>query len=205
MSFVTYFIVGTVVCFAGTLPFGPINLAVVKVTVDKNHLRGFEVALAASVVEIFQALIAVWFGMAISRFLDGNTVFKFLVAGAFLLLAAIIWTRKPSEYKAGADDLAGSGIKTGLLVAILNPQVIPFWIFALAAINQYTTLHYEGANLAGFLAGVFLGKLLALSGFVAVSRYLKAHLQQSSQIVNRLLAIVLCFIGVTQLARIVLA
>ena len=61
-----YFVVGLAACFLGTIPFGPINLTVVKTTVDYNAARGTEVAFAASVVEMLQALIAIWFGMVIS-------------------------------------------------------------------------------------------------------------------------------------------
>jgi threonine/homoserine/homoserine lactone efflux protein len=201
INLVNYFLVGTVVCFTGTLPIGPINLAVVKITVDKNHLRGFEVALAASIVEIFQALIALWFGMVISNFLETNTNFRLLIAALFIALGIVVWKRKPSDDMKISDEPAGSEFKTGFLIATLNPQAIPFWIFALAAISQYTTFNYEGIYLAGFLAGVFIGKLLALSGFVLISQYLKTRLRQSGLIVNRLLAAVLCIIGAFQLLR----
>jgi predicted tellurium resistance membrane protein TerC len=46
---------------------------------------------------------------------------------------------------------------------------------------------------------VFLGKLLALYGFVVASGYLKTHLAESSQLVNKVLAAVLLFIGISQL------
>jgi predicted tellurium resistance membrane protein TerC len=56
-----------------------------------------------------------------------------------------------------------------------------------------------GITLAAFLAGVFLGKMTALYGFVLASAYLKTHLQESSALVNKVLASVLLFIGVTQI------
>ncbi len=201
MNLLSYFLIGTVVCFAGTLPFGPINLAVVKITVDKNYLRGLEVALAASVVEVFQALIALSFGMVVSTYLETNTILRLLIASAFIILGIVVWKHKPGEAKKASDEPVGAELKTGFLIAALNPQAIPFWIFALAAISQYTTFNYAGIYLGGFLTGVFFGKLLALSGFVLISQYLKTHLRQSGLIVNRLLAVVLCFIGAFQLVR----
>jgi predicted tellurium resistance membrane protein TerC len=81
----------------------------------------------------------------------------------------------------------------------LNPQAVPFWIFALAAISQYFEFEYMGITLAAFLAGVFLGKMTALYGFVLASTYLKTHLQESSTLINKVLASVLLFIGVTQI------
>ena len=57
---------------------------------------------------------------------------------------------------------------------------------------------YVGIYLAGFLVGVFIGKFLALYGFVVASTYLKSHLTESSQLVNKVLAAILLFIGITQ-------
>lgn len=198
------FLVGASVCFASTLPFGPINLTVVKITVEKSHLRGFEVAVAAAAVETFQVLLAVWFGLVISAFLEDNVIFRATVATVFLLIGVVVFRRRPADSLAANDHYFGSEIKTGLLVAAVNPQAIPFWIIALAAINDYTDLAFQGLELALFLAGVFVGKVLALTGFITVSNYLKTHLDQSSRLVNNVLGSVLIVIGVIQWIRLLL-
>jgi len=55
-----------------------------------------------------------------------------------------------------------------------------------------------GLTLAEFLLGVFIGKLAALCRFVVVSTYLRAWLQESTTLVNRLMSGILLFIGLTQ-------
>ena len=194
-----YFLVGMTACFIGTIPFGPINLTVVKTTVDYDSRRGTEVALAASIVEIFEALVAICFGLVISAYLESNLLIKLVIALAFIGLSIFVFTRKSDPSLQVRNNDQQSFFKKGLLIAAVNPQAIPFWIFALAAISQYFTFEYVGIYLVGFLAGVFVGKLLALYGFVVASGYLKTHLQQSSLLVNRLLAGILFFIGMTQL------
>ena len=193
-----YALVGFLACFIGTIPFGPINLAVVKTTVDHDRGSGIQVAFAASIIEVVQALIAISFGMLISSFLDSNVVIKFALAFVFILLAAYIYTRKPQPGAAKESSRSSSFFVNGLLIAALNPQAVPFWIFALATISQYFSFQYDGIFLVGFLLGVFAGKLLALYGFVVASGYLKAHLSESSVLVNRLLAAILLFIGLSQ-------
>jgi len=193
-----YLAVGFLACLIGTIPFGPINLAVVKTTVDYDRSSGIEIALAASLVEIFQALIAISFGMLISSFLDANVSIKFLLAFIFIVLAVFIYTRKPKPTLEKEESRPKSFFRNGLIIAGLNPQAIPFWIFALASISQYFEFQYLGLTLCAFLLGVFFGKLLALYGFVVASTYLKAHLQESSVLVNRLLAAILLFIGLSQ-------
>lgn len=193
-----HLVIGLLACFIGTIPFGPINLTVVKTTVDKNARQGMKVALAASFVELFHSLIAIVFGMAISDFLTGSRGVNFFLAALFVTLALVIWRRKPKP-ELHNDNSKDSSFKNGFLIAFLNPQAIPFWIFALATISQYFTFQYTGICLTAFLVGVFLGKLAALSSFVVASGYLKQHLQESSLWVNRLLAVILLFIGVSQL------
>lgn len=200
---ITYLLVALLACFLGTIPFGPINLTVVKTTVDYDKHGGLQVALAASFVEIVQALIAIWFGMVISRFLESNVLFKLVVAAAFIVLALIVFLQKPKPGLSSVREQTGEEkqllFRRGLLIAALNPQAIPFWIFALAAISQSFMFEYAGINLLAFLLGVFLGKFLALGVFALASAYLKTHLEQSSVLVNRMLAAVLLFIGASQL------
>lgn len=193
-----YLLVGFLACFIGTIPFGPINLAVVKTTVDYDRKSGIKIALAASLIEMLQALIAIFFGMLISSYLDSNVYIKFILAFIFITLAIVIFTRKPKPKLQNEQSKPASFFRNGLIIASLNPQAVPFWIFALATISQYFEFQYVGVYLSGFLLGVFLGKILALYSFVIASTYLKTRLQESSTLVNRLLAGILLFIGLSQ-------
>lgn len=194
-----YFLVGLIVCFIGTIPFGPINLTVVKITVDQGFRRGLEIATAASLVEIVEALIAISFGMMINTYLESNILLKLAIATAFIVLAVIVYRRRFDSSLNTAANGSSSYFLRGLMLAAVNPQAIPFWIFAIAAISQYGVLDYTGVSLIGFLFGVFVGKLLALTGFVYASTYLKTHLQQSGKLVNQVLASVLLLIGMGQM------
>ena len=195
-----YLFIGFLACLLGTIPFGPINLVVVKTTLDYDRRSGIEVAFAASIIEMLQALIALCFGMLISAFLEANVFLKFFLAFTFIGLAIFIVTRKPEPGPTLKKQQSRpvSFFRNGLIIAGLNPQAVPFWIFALATISQYFEFHSMGLTLAGFLLGVFIGKFVALYGFVVASTYLKTRLQESSTVVNRLLAGILLFIGLTQ-------
>lgn len=160
-----------------------------------------EIALAVALIKIVQVLLALSFGMTISSFLDSNRLVKRSLAAIFLVLAVVVYTRKADPDVSTSPAAPRSFLFQGFWLAALNPQAVPFWIFALAAISQYTVLYYSGVGLAGFLAGVFLGKLLALIGFVHASSYLKTHLRQSSVFVNKVLAAILLFIGASQLSN----
>ena len=143
-------------------------------------------------------MIVIYFGALISSFLDENFFVKFFLGFIFIALAIFIFTRKPEPTLRKRKSRPVLFFRNGLIISALNPQAIPFWIFALAIISQYFEFEYMGLILAGFLLGVLIDKLAALSGFVVASTYLKTQLQESSTLVNRLLSGILLFIGLSQ-------
>ncbi len=196
-----YFLVALLTAFVATLPFGPINLTVVKTTVDHHRAAALKVSFGASLVETVQAWIAIYFGLFISRFLADHASVNLLIAAAFIGLAIYVYIHDSHPSLANNNVANPSFIKRGLFVATINPQAIPFWVFAVATISQNLGFDYVGGYLVLFLLGVFLGKMLALYGFVIASDYLKSHLDESSRAVNHLLAAVLFIIGLIQIWR----
>lgn len=206
LDLLIYFFIGASICFISSLPFGPINLTVAKITIEKNRMRGLEVAAAAAFVEVLQVLIAVWFGLIISNFLENNVVFRVLVATMFVVIGVYIYHRKPARnLNVRADQRFGSELQTGLFVSAINLQAIPFWIIALTLINDVLGLVLQGWPLVLFILGVLMGKMSALTGFIIVSDYLKNHFFESDRWVNHFLGIVLIVIGLLQWANIIWA
>ena len=48
------------ISFIGSLPFGPINLVMIDVTINYRLRSAYGFALAAALVEIVQAFLALW-------------------------------------------------------------------------------------------------------------------------------------------------
>lgn len=76
---VLHFIYGFLGSFLGGVPFGPINLSVVDLTLKKSIRSGLRFSFAAALVEIAQAIIAVLFGKLISRKIDELPELKIVV------------------------------------------------------------------------------------------------------------------------------
>ncbi|MFM1896331.1 MAG: hypothetical protein RLZZ385_1405 [Pseudomonadota bacterium] len=205
MSPTLSFLAGLLACFIGTLPFGPINLTAVKTTVDHGRLQGLEMAAGAAVIEVAQALLAILFGIVISAYLHDHPGLRAGFGVAFMALGVVVWRRRFHTRPVHDSLPSGAAFRRGLLVALLNPQAIPFWIVALAAIDQFLHIDYHGVFIVAFLAGVAAGKLLALGGFIVASHYLKTHLAQSARLVNHVLAVVLIAIGMLQVASALVA
>ena len=201
---ITCFLIGVFASFLGTLPLGPINLAVIKTTVDQHARAGLEFAIAASLIEILQAVLVLWFGAFISSFWRANPAFEMLLASVFILLGAAFWQRRPAIPTEPDKASRGSPFVGGLLIALLNHQAVPYWILATSMISQTLGDQFFDSALVISLSGVALGKFAALCGFVMASHLLTARLQQRWVAINRLVGIVLLAIGILQWIRLTL-
>lgn len=196
-----YFIVAFVACFVGAIPFGAINLSVVNVTLQKSMRKGLEFSVAASLVEILEASIAIYFGVIIQNFLQEYPIVQVIIFLAFIGIGIYYLRRKTNPKLKERSKLNTSEFVKGLAISIINPQAVPFWIFMLTFIAQYFMFEYTGAVLIWFLAGVFAGKIMALLLFALMSNFLREKLQKSCNFVNRSLGSILLLIGLIQAAK----
>lgn len=155
-------------------------------------------ALGASLVEIFEALLAIVFGLVIEKFLRENTSVQFFIATGFIGIGLYFFFRESHPRLEKKSRFKTNEFWQGVVVALLNPQAVPFWILALALAAPYHWLDFVGANLYIFLLGVFIGKLLALFLFVKTTKYMQRHLEENFHLIDQSLGIVFVFIGLIQ-------
>lgn len=198
--FITFFI-GLFATFIGTIPFGPINLSVVNLTLKKDKQQGFRFSMGASFTEIVEVAVAIAFGTYIQNFFQSYAWVQIVVILLFFgigLYYLFVQTRPKlesrSKYKVGP-------FYKGIIVAFANPQALPFWVFMLTIISQYALIDYTGLSLAFFLFGVFAGKMGALLLFVYLSEYLRNRLEASCKLINRTLGYALIIFGLIQAVK----
>ena len=198
-SIFSHFCYGLIACFIGGLPLGVINMSVVNITIKQSSRSAYQFALGSSLVEIFEASVAVIFGLAIEGYLRHDQLVHFVIFFAFVILGVYFLLKKPKPvfYESSTTRKSSEFIK-GIVVALLNPQAIPFWLFALAFVAPYHIIDFVGSNLYFFLGGVFIGKLLALLLFTKGAKYTKAHMSQSSKIIDKTMGGMFIVIGVIQ-------
>lgn len=198
LAFYLYFFIALLATFLGALPFGAINLSVVNITINKNFQKGFQFSLAASAVEILEAMVAILFGSIVQMFLEENSWIQILVFSIFIGLGLYNIFRVTRPKLGSRTKLKVSEFMKGFAVALANPQALPFWIFVLAFLAQEFALDLMGVNLIWFLTGVFVGKLLALALFGYMSTFLKSRLSESCTWINRTFGFILLAIGLFQ-------
>lgn len=187
--------------FIGGVAFGPINLSVVELTIKKNLSAANRFCLAAALVEIGQAFIAILFGKLISRKIDEFPELKLLVILFFFLLGLYFVLKKDkpkSELNSTGDR---SSFLNGIIVAVLNPQSIPYWIFVLAYLKSANVLELYSIKLWLFLAGIAIGKYTILVIYSYLSFFINRHVSNLNTYVSKTIGGLLMVIGFIQAVR----
>ena len=96
---------------------------------------------------------------------------------------------------------------TGLLLGLLNPPVLAYWLFMISYLNKndfHLNMNSSIAILLVFFLGVYLGKLATLYGYSRFSVFLKNKVQNIAAMINRVIGVLLLVIGCVQLLKFLL-
>ena len=163
------FIIGVVISFMGSIPPGTLNLAVLQLGMEKKVKAALRFALAVSIIEYPYAWIAVVFEDWITSTPVIVENFQLITAVVMLVIGVFsVWTaRKPSELSIKFNE---SGFRRGIVLSILNPMSIPFWIAYTAFLKSQgwidlTTSWRVHSYVFGTSVGVMI--LLTLLAFLA--------------------------------------
>jgi threonine/homoserine/homoserine lactone efflux protein len=198
------FLIGALASFLGSIPPGTLNILVLQLGLENKLRAALRFALAVAIVEYPYAWVAVAFEGWITNSPVVQENFKLTAASVMVVLGLWgLWTaRKPSQVSVKLQE---RGFSRGLILSLLNPQAIPWWIAVIAYLKSegWITLDTT-ARLHAFVLGTTVGVMLLLSllafGAQRVSGFVK-H--------NRLIVIIpnaiLLALGVITFLRIYLA
>jgi threonine/homoserine/homoserine lactone efflux protein len=200
MLFVTFFI-GVLLNSMGYLPPGNINLTVAQLSVNKGMRQAWSFILSFSCIEVLFTFgmmrFARWLSSDVN--LDANinevrtgTYIDAFMVMLFLIMGTITWRNRNKIPKAKGEDASKRGsVLYGILLGILNPVQIPFWLF----FGNYVILHEwietDYLSLVIFSFGSGIGSALALYGYAHFARYIQEKFALSSLLINKSIAIFL--------------
>ncbi|MBL7845744.1 MAG: LysE family transporter [Cyclobacteriaceae bacterium] len=182
---VQVFIVGFVFSFLGSIPPGTLNLMVLQMGLEHRIKAALRFALAVAIVEYPYAWIAVEFEQLIT---SSPVVMQNLQLWGAIIMTVIgivsLWTvRKPSAISVKLQE---SGFRRGIILSILNPQAIPFWIALTAYLKYQGWIDIStGWRLHSYVLGTSVGAFMLLSLLIFL-----AHRVASSFRDNRLIRMI---------------
>lgn len=189
------FFIGLVFSFIGSIPPGTLNILVLQLGLENKVKVALRFALAVAIVEYPYAWIAVGFEHLITSSpivlenfqLTGATVMT--VIGAFSLWSA----RKPTTFSVKFQE---SGFRRGLILSILNPQAIPFWIGVTAYLKLEGWIDLTtGWRLHSYLLGTSVGVLILLIILSVMAQKVSTPFQ-NNRVVRMVPGAVLLLLGI---------
>lgn len=155
--------------FIGSIPPGSINLSVIQLSLQGKMPAAFRFCLAAAITEFPYAYIAVIFESYITSSPVIVDHFRLIAATVMILLGIInvIPDKKGSERLKSFKE---SGFRKGVVISILNPLAIPFWVGVTAYLKHQGWIDVSSTpQIIAYVCGISLGTfaLLALIALIA--------------------------------------
>jgi Putative threonine efflux protein len=179
MLYAQVFIVGVVFSFLGSIPPGTMNLCVLQLGFDRKIAAALRFSLAVAIIEYPYTWIAVEFEDWITSSPMVKENFQLITAVVMTVLGIfMLWSaRKPSDFSVRFNE---SGFRRGLVLSILNPMAIPFWVGVTAYLKAQGWIDLSSTGLLHFyLLGTAIGALLLLIVFTFAAVKLTPYVQQN--------------------------
>lgn len=205
MNLALYFLIGLFATFIGAIPLGTVNLSVINTTLKQDARTAMKIAMTAGVAEILLTLFALHCSTNVTHFIDDNNWIQFAIAAMLFLAGVLLFFKKQKETNTKPKSNK-SKFFNGFILGLLNPPVLVYWILAISyidmnalSLNMTTSL----SILFVFFTGVYVGKIGTLYLYSRLSTVIKNHMQNVSLIMNKVIGVLLVFIGLIQTVKLV--
>ena len=196
------FIVAIVVNFVGYTPLGNINLTTIQISINKGLKQALIFVTTFSIIEgIFTYVLmrfAEWFASKkeLLHWLDWVIVVVLIIMGIISLNQA-----KKEVMPTGGDVRKRDSIKTGIILGVFNPMIIPYWMIGGTYLisNQWITT--AGLGLEIFAVGAAIGCFLSLYLFARFAQYIQNRFSFSSNMINKSIAGVFFALAALQIGK----
>lgn len=186
MLFLTLFL-GIVLNMVGYIPPGNINLTVVQITITRGIRQALYFIFAFSTVEILFTFGVMRFVQWLSSEINLENTIDVVMVFMFGILGVLTWKSRKEMPK--ADYSKKDSIRYGMLLGVINPMQIPYWLFVGTYLISHEWIDIGYLSLTVFSIGSGIGAALALYGFARFAQYIQEKFALSSYIVNKSIAL----------------
>jgi threonine/homoserine/homoserine lactone efflux protein len=191
--------IGFIIGFLGYLPPGNINLTVVQISISRS--KGYSLwyyVLFAAVMEFvycFGSLVGLKFLEEQSGWIlvmKWSSVVVFMVLGMMSFLARVKDPEKRS-----------TGIRRGIIIAILNPLQIPFWLIWGVYVMQNHWVQPDYLSIIFFSLITASGAFTVLWLYSIAGRKMEAMLNANQKLLNIIIGCIFISLAVLELIKLV--
>jgi threonine/homoserine/homoserine lactone efflux protein len=192
------FFIAFAISFLGSIPVGVLNLTIIDIGLRKSFFQVFLFALAAALIEYGQGFVALKF----SSLFNSNPnleVYIDLIAIPVFFVLGIIYLRKHGQPPSLKNEI--SDFKKGLLLSIVNPLAIPFWVLWGTIANNKSWLIMDNLNIAIFTLGISIGSFLTLLLYGIAAKKIITKLTFVNKRINQIIGWTLIILGIIQVTK----
>lgn len=180
MEAVLYFLVAAVISYVASLQLGPVNIRVIQSTIEHDKSYALRVGFGGSLPEILYAGIAFYITELIDfENFDGRWL-SFITLPVFLFLAVYNFRKKVSTNITDKNVLPPSnkkGLFEGFVLAMLNPQLITFWLVIITFFKTKGWLVSASIlQQSAFILGCAVGAFVLQITFIALTTKYKTRI-----------------------------
>lgn len=200
MIYLQVFLIGVVFSFLGSIPPGTLNLCVLQLGLERKIGAALRFALAVSIIEYPYTWIGVQFEYWITSSPAVIQNFELLTAIVMTVIGLLnIWSaQRPTEFTTKFNE---SGFRRGLILSILNPMAIPFWIGITAYLKAQGWIDLSSTGkLHAYILGTSVGAMILLTLFTVLANRLSAYVT-NNKIVKLLPGFTLLGLGLYAFGR----
>lgn len=196
---ITYF-----AALLGVVPPGLVNMSVAKTCLQRGKKNGMLMAVGASVVVLFQALIAV----LLARYIFNNPYIRSILLRTglviFVLLAIyfLVMAQRKGKRVEVADTSGTKSVLKGMMIAAINIFPIPYFCAIGAALNVGGRVEYHTFHIILFILAASLGTFSTLYFYVFFFAKIEEKAAYFTRYSNYFMAILMGILIIVTLFRI---
>lgn len=204
MQLLQTFLMAFIFSFLGSIPPGTLNLTILRLGIEHKMNIAWRFALAAALVEYPYAWLALLFEDWITSSPAVISNFK-LISAIVMITFGVLTIRTASKPVKNGETVRESGFRKGLILSILNPLALPFWIGITAYLKSQGWINLSGAaEIHSYLLGISLGALMLLISVAYLARKATAFFSSQAK-VKFIPGIVLLALGLYALVQYVVS
>jgi threonine/homoserine/homoserine lactone efflux protein len=195
------FLVAVVVNFIGYIPLGNINLTSMQISINKGLKQAIVFATSFSIVEDIFTFILMNFAEWFARKKQLMVWLDWILVLVFITMGVISLTQAKNEPKPKEDSRKRDSIRTGIILGIFNPMIIPFWAIGGTYLIANEWITTKGLGLEIFAVGAGIGSFLCLYFFARFAQYIQNKFSFNHKIINRSIAAVFFGLAIFKISK----
>ena len=165
------FLISFFVSFLGSIPPGTINITSMQMAIQGKVRAAYFLATGATIVEFVYVMLVLQLHMRLLDDLTFTHHFSLITACVLTVLGFIsLLGSKKAKINEAESPKGRTGFYKGLLLGLLNPLAIPFWIGVTFYLESHDWIVLNTPTSWAYAFGVFLGSIALLFLVVRIGK-----------------------------------